>query len=196
MKVIYGTTNENKLKEIKNYFKDYDMEVVSLKDIGFDKEIVEDGDTFLANSLIKAKAINEYCHANNINSAILTDDAGLCVHSLDDRPGVHTARYAGDHAPQLVALNKLLEELKNCDDRSATFYCALTFVWNDEYIQVLGHKDGTISKTIGKLGGFTFGPVFIPKGYDRPYNELDNFETHRHNAFNLLIDELKRRQII
>ena len=196
MKIIYGTTNLNKIVEMTKYFKDYQIDILSLKDIGFTEEIEENGETFLENSMIKAQAVYKFCQEKHISYPILTDDAGLCVHALDDRPGVHTARYAGDHAPQMVCLNKLMEELKDKKDRSATFYCGLTFVYNGEFIQVLGSKDGRIAKKIGKLGGFTFGPVFILKGYRKPYNELSDFETHRHNAVNKLIKILEEKGVI
>lgn len=196
MKVIYGTTNSHKIREMQEYFKDYDMELLSLKDIGFNEEIIEDGKTFLENSLIKAKTVKKFCQRNNINLPILTDDAGLCVKALDNRPGVYTARYAGDHAPQIDSVNKLLGELHDKTDRRATFYCALTFVYQDEFIQVEGYKEGTIAKEIGTLGGFTFGPLFIPNGYSKPYNDLSDFETHRHDAINRLIKVLKEKKII
>lgn len=196
MKVIYGTTNKNKLLEMQKYLQVYDMELISLNDIGFKEEIVENGKTFLENSMIKAKAINSYCIKKKIDYPILTDDAGLCVRSLDNRPGVYTARYAGDHAPQLDNINKLFFELKDKDNRDACFYCALTLVYLGEFIQVEGWCEGTISEEIGTLGGFTFGPVFIPDGYDKPYNDLVDFETHRHNATKKLIKVLKERKII
>lgn len=196
MKVIYGTTNKNKILEMQSYFKDYDMELISLKDIGFSDDIIEDGETFLENSMIKAKAINDFCVKNNLSYPVLTDDAGLCVESLDNRPGVHTARYAGDHAPQIDNINKMLFELKDKDNRNATFFCALTFVYNNEFIQVEGFKKGHIAKKAGTLGGFTFGPLFIPEGFDRPYNDLVDFETHRHDAINRLIKVLHEKGII
>ncbi len=196
MKIIYGTTNPNKIKEMQELLKPYNFELLSLKDINFSEEIEENGTTFLENSLIKAKAILNFCQENNLKYPILTDDAGLCVKSLDNRPGVYTARYAGNHAKQEVAINKLLTELKEKDDRSATFFCALTFIYQDKIIQVEGYKEGKIATKIGKLGGFTFGPIFIPNGYQKPYNELTNFETHRHDAVNKLIKKLEELKII
>lgn len=196
MKVIYGTTNKNKILEMQKYFLDYDMELISLKDIGFSEDIVEDGETFLENSLIKAQVIKNFCDKHGINYPILTDDAGICVKALDNRPGVHTARYAGDHAPQIDNIKKMLSELRDKDDRRATFYCALTFVYNDEFMQVEGFKEGVIATEPGTLGGFTFGPLFIPNGYDKPYNDLLNIETHRHDAINRLIKVLHEKKII
>lgn len=196
MKIIYGTTNLNKIKEMQELLKPYNFELLSLKDINFSEETEENGTTFLENSLIKAKAILNFCQENNLKYPILTDDAGLCVKALDNRPGVYTARYVGDHAKQEVAINKLLTELKEKDDRSATFFCALTFIYQDKIIQVEGYKDGKIATKIGKLGGFTFGPIFIPNGYQKPYNELTDFETHRHDAVNKLIKKLEELKII
>lgn len=196
MKIIYGTTNPNKIKEMQELLKPYNFELLSLKDINFSEEIEENGTTFLENSLIKAKAILRFCQENNLKYPILTDDAGLCVKALDNRPGVYTARYAGDHAKQEVVIDKLLTELKEKDDRSATFFCALTFIYQDKIIQVEGYKEGKIATKIGKLGGFTFGPIFIPNGYQKPYNELTNFETHRHDAVNKLIKKLEELKII
>ena len=196
MKIIYGTTNINKIKEMQELFKNYEVELISLKDIDFDEDIKEDGDTFLENSLIKAKAIHNFCKTKKINLPILTDDAGLCVASLDNRPGVLSARYAGDHAPQITCLNKLLNELKDKKDRRATFYCALTFVYNDKYYQVLGSKQGMIATTIGKLGGLTYTPIFIPEGYNKPASELTNVMTHRHNALAKLIEKLKQDKVL
>ena len=103
MKVIFGTTNQGKIDQVKGFmeYKKIDMEFISLKDIGFNEDIIENGETIEENSLIKAKAIKEFCNKNNINEVIVTDDAGLFVDALDGEPGVHTARYAGDHAPQI-----------------------------------------------------------------------------------------------
>ncbi len=196
MKIIYGTGNINKLKEMQELLKDTNIELISLKDINFSKEIDENGETFFENSMIKAKAIQTFCLKNKIDLPILTDDAGLCVKALNNNPGVHTARYAGDHAPQIVCLEKLMKDLLNVEDREATFHCVLTFLKDDLCFQVEGLKKGQISTKIGKLGGLTFSPVFIPDGYNLPYSELENVETHRHDALNKLIAKLKELKII
>ena len=150
MKIIYGSGNKAKVEEVSNYFKanKLDVEILSLKDIGFDKEIIEDGKTFEENSLIKAKEIKEFCNNKNINETIITDDAGLCVEALNGAPGVYSARYAGDHAPQEVVINKLLNELKDVPDekRTAVFVCVLTAVLTDgQIISVRGETKGKIA---------------------------------------------------
>ncbi len=198
MKIIYGSTNQEKIKEVKTLFKNHNIEAefLSLKDIGFTDEINENGTTFEENSMIKAKAIKEYCNKNNINEIIITDDAGLCVDALNGAPGVHSARYAGDHAEQIVTLNKLMNEMKNIpkDKRTAQFVCFLTAILpNGEIVTAEGITKGSISEEIGTLGGLTFCPVFIPDGSNKVMNDMTDEEkesTHREKAMKELIVKL------
>ena len=198
MKIIYGTGNQEKIAEIKKLFKNHNIEaeILSLKDIGFDEEIDENGKTFEENSMIKAKAVKKFCDKNNINEIIITDDAGLCVDELNGAPGVHSARYAGDHAPQEVTLNKLMNEMRDIpkEKRKAQFVCALTaLLQNGETIVAKGVTKGSIAEKIGPMGGLTFCPVFIPEGYDKVMNDMtdeEKEETHREKAFKELIKKL------
>ena len=132
MRFIYGTGNENKIRQVRDFFRTQgiELEILSLKDIGFNEEINENGKTFEENSKIKALAIKQFCDIKGINEIILTDDAGICVDYLDGKPGVHSARYAGDHAPQEVVLNKLLSEMEGVPEekRTAEFVCVITAV--------------------------------------------------------------------
>lgn len=199
MKIIYGTGNKEKIKQVQDYLKvtDLDIEIVSLKDIGFNEEIEETGSTFEENSMIKAKAIKSYCNKNNINEIIVTDDAGLCVDALNGEPGVYSARYAGDHAPQEVAINKLLDNMKEIkgEKRTATFVCVLTAILpNGEEIVVRGETKGLIAEKPGTMGKLTFGPIFIPEGFNCVMNDLkeeDLGTTHREKALIQLVDRLK-----
>lgn len=198
MKIIYGTGNIHKVEEITVLFKNHkiETEILSLKDIGFDEDIEESGETFEENSMIKAKAIKEFCRQNNINEIIITDDAGLCVDALGGAPGVHSARYAGDHAPQQVTLNKLMNEMKGVskERRTAQFMCVLTAMLpNGEVIVAKGITKGSIAEDIGTLGGLTYCPVFIPEGTTKVMNDLSDDEkeqTHREKAFKELIKKL------
>ncbi len=151
MKIIYGTSNEGKLKQVKSYFKinKIDMEILSLRDIKFTEEINENGTTFEENSFIKAKEIEKFCKKNGRKDIIIADDAGLCVDALNGQPGVYSARYAGDHAPQEKVLDKLLSELKNVptEKRTAKFICVLTAILpNGEKIVFKGESEGYISE--------------------------------------------------
>lgn len=198
MKIIYGTGNQGKLNEIKTLFENHkiETEILSLKDIGFNEDIEENGETFEENSMIKAKAIKEFCNKNNINEIIITDDAGLCVDGLNGGPGVHSARYAGDHAPQEVTLNKLMNEMKDVpkEKRTAQFVCVLTALLpNGEVIVAKGITRGSIAEKIGTMGGLTFCPVFIPEGTNKVMNDMSDEEkeqTHREKAFKELIKKL------
>lgn len=203
MIMIYGTGNSNKVKDIKKIIEAHgeDFEVLSLKDIGFNGDIVEDGTTFEENSEIKAVAVKEFCDKNNIEyDLITTDDAGLCVECLNGEPGVYSARYAGEGATQEEMLNKLLENMSKTSDseRKAKFVCVLTSFLKDETkIVTKGECKGVVAKEFKKLGGLTYSPVFIPDGYDVPMSELsaeeyDKAHNHRDKAFADLIKQLKK----
>jgi len=204
MKLIYGTGNQEKINQVKDYIKatDLDLEIVSIRELGFNEQIDENGTTFEENSVIKAKVIKRYCDKNNIEGIIITDDAGLCVECLDGRPGVYSARYAGDHAPQEVVLNKLLKEMREVEEktgiknRKAQFKCALTAILsNDELVTVTGVTDGYVLEKPGKLGKLTYCPIFVPQGFDKPMSEIDDKDlgkTHREKALLKLIDILSK----
>ena len=202
MKMIYGTGNENKVKDLKAIIKEHkqDIEVVSLKDINFNEEIEENGKTFEENSEIKARAVKEFCDNNNIEYDIITtDDAGLCVDCLNGEPGIYSARYAGEHATQEQCLEKLLTNIDKTGDieRKAKFVCVLTsFLRNGKKIVSRGECFGTVAKDVKKLGGLTYSPVFIPEGYNIPMSELpaeeyEKAHNHREKAFVNLLNQLK-----
>ena len=201
MKIIYGTGNKGKLEQVKSFFKinNINVEILSLKDIGFNQDIIEDGKTFEENSKIKAEVIKKYCDEKKIEAIVITDDAGLCVDALDGRPGVLSARYAGDHAPQEVVLEKLLNELKYVakENRTAQFICVLTAILpNGELIVEKGISEGFIAEEPGPLGRLTYGPVFIPKGTDKVMNnmteeEIAKFHSHRQEALTNMVARLK-----
>lgn len=198
MKIIYGSGNKHKVEEIQNfiYNNHLDIEILSLKDIYFDEEIEENGETFEENSMIKAKAIQKFCEENQLNEIIVTDDAGLCVDALGGKPGVYSARYAGDHAPQEVVLQKLLSELKDVPEekRTASFVCVLTAVLpNGKIIVARGETKGNIAKTPGKMGGLTYSPVFMPEEYGTVMSELEPEQlkhTHREKAWQELMPQI------
>lgn len=207
MKILYGTSNKAKVAELKRTIrlKNLDAEVITLKDINFNEEIIENGTTFEENSSIKAEAIKSFCDKNNINyEIIVTDDAGICIDYLDGAPGVHSARYAGENACQEEILNKVLDEMKNAEkieERTATFVCVLTGILkNGEKIVKKGETKGYIATEISKLGGLTYNPIFVPKGFDKTVIEMSDEEfekvhNHRMAALEMLLEELKERKL-
>lgn len=203
MKMVYGTSNANKVKDIKSIIEanGEKWKVVSLKDIGFSGEIEENGKTFEENSEIKAKAVKEFCDKNNIEYDIITtDDAGLCVDCLNGEPGVYSARYTGSHlATQEEILSKLLYNIEKAGDkeRKAQFVCVLTsFLKDGTKIVSRGECKGKIASNVKKFGGLTYSPVFIPNGYNVPMSELraeeyEKAHNHRALAFSKLLEEIK-----
>ena len=204
MKLIYGTSNQGKINQVKGYFKttNIKLDITSIKDLGFKSIIKENGKTFEENSEIKALTIKKYCDKNNIEGIIVTDDSGLCVEELNGRPGIYSARYAGDHAPQEIVLNKLLHEMKQVEEktgiknRKAKFKCALTAILpNGKIIKTIGETIGTVLEKPGTMGKLTYSPVFVPEGFNIPMSEIDDKDlgkTHREKAFLELIEILKK----
>ncbi len=207
MEIIYGTSNKNKVLSMTKILKEnnVDAKIYTLKDIGFNQKIIENGKTFEENSEIKARAIAKFCKENNIrDKIIITDDAGLCVDKLNGEPGVYSARYAGENATQVQKLEKLLDKMKQYErlkDRTCVFVCVLTAILkNGEVIVSRGECKGMVAKKIGKLGGLTYIPIFIPEGFDKPLSDLDEktYEaTHNHRdiAVKKLMSEFKLRGI-
>ena len=209
MKVIYGTTNKGKVEAMKKILEEdgiKKMEIITLKDINFNEEIIEDGKTFEENSEIKARAIEKYCNKNNIEyELILTDDAGLCIEKLNGEPGVYSARYAGPNATQKQILEKVLDKMKKYEkpvDRKCVFVCVLTGILrNGEKIIARGECKGTVAKEHGKLGGLTYIPIFIPEGFDKPMSDiedktLEEMHNHRELAVKIMIQKLKDKKLI
>ena len=207
MEIIYGTSNQNKVISMTKILKENNInaKLYTLKDIGFNKEIIEDGKTFEENSKIKAVAIKEFCKENNIkDKIIITDDAGLCIDKLNGEPGVYSARYAGENATQEQILEKVLSKMEKYqteEDRKCTFVCVLTAILPDgEKIVARGECKGYVAKTPGKLGGLTYIPIFIPEGFKKPLSDLDEktYEaTHNHRdlAVKKLAKEFKKKNI-
>ena len=152
-KIILASNNKHKIEEFRQILTDY--EIVSLYDIGFNDDIVEDGETFLENALIKAKAVREYILTKNMDALIVADDSGLCVNALDGEPGIYSARYAGEHGNNDANRAKLLKNLEGKEDRSAYFICTL----------VLMKPDGTYEHFEGK----TYGNILLKETGDRSF---------------------------
>lgn len=153
-KIIFATSNEHKLEEVRDIFKLYT--ILSLKDIGFTKEIVEDGLTFQENAMIKANAIFEYTQTipELKDCPIIAEDTGLCIKAINYEPGIYSARYSGKGTEgnrQLV-----LEKLRTIQDRTAYFQCyAVLIMPNGESFIADGKTYGLITKN--KIGDESFG---------------------------------------
>ena len=127
-KIIFATTNEGKMKEIRMILADLGMEILSLKDLDINIDIEENGKTFEENAIIKAKAICELT-----GEMVLADDSGLEVDYMDKAPGVYSARYLGEDTPYSVKNQTIIDNLKDAkgEERSARFVCAIAAAFPD-----------------------------------------------------------------
>ncbi len=190
-KIILASTNSHKLKEIQAILSDFDFNLETMRDAGYgDEEIIEDGATFEANSLIKAKAVYE-----KLGFASLADDSGLEVDCLDGAPGVYSARYGGEPRSDAKNNAKLLEALEGVEDafRTAQFVTVLTLIFeNGDTLIARGEVKGVIGHAPLGLNGFGYDPLFIVPELSKTFAELDDTEkntlSHRANALKVLKD--------
>ena len=145
--IILASNNKHKIKEFKEMFSEY--KILSLQDIEYYEEIEETGTTFLENALIKARTISAYLKSKGIEANVIADDSGLCVNSLNGEPGVYSARYAGNHDIVKGRL-KLLNNLKNKEDRSAYFVCTIVEYYPDDTYTYVEGKTHELNKTFGE----------------------------------------------
>lgn len=187
-KIVLATTNKGKLEEFNNMAKKYDIEFITI-DM---PEIEENGSTFEENSLIKAKEISKIC-----NLPVVADDSGLCVVAMDNKPGIHTARYRQDLGAYDKRCKALIDELneKETENRSAFFVCVITIVLPDgTYKHFRGESYGKITNELKGNNGHGYDPIFYNEEYNKTFAEMTIDEkskvSHRAKAFELLEDFL------
>lgn len=191
-KIVLSTDNKNKLREIREILEDLDVKIYGKSDIdGMDFEVIEDGDTLYDNALKKASAM-----AERVDYAVLADDTGLFVNALNGEPGVHSARYASEHDDK-KNIEKLLNNLKDKDDRSAYFKTQIILIDEEKnIIPIEGVCPGKISLEEKGENGFGYDSIFIPDGYDKTFAEMSHEEkneiSHRSRALKNLRDKLSK----
>lgn len=163
--LVMASSNQGKIKEIRALLPD--LQLLSLRDIGFDQIIEEPFLTFRENAAAKAAAIYSFCGKN-----VMADDSGICVNALNGAPGVWSARFAGEGANDQQNLDKLLLELKDKQDKSAYYKAVICLVWNGDFHYFEGECHGTIINAPSGTGGFGYDPVFVPNGYDQTFGAL------------------------
>lgn len=191
MKIIAATKNKGKIKEISNILGKLGFEVESQQDAGYDVDILETGDTFEKNALIKARAIAMLC-----DNPVLADDSGLCIDALDGRPGVYSARYAGENATDEEKMSKVLTELERVKDRTARFVTSVAFIFpNGKEITASGEVEGHITTEPDGENGFGYDPIFysdeLKKTFAQATDDEKNSVSHRGRALAALAEKLK-----
>ena len=187
--ILIATHNAHKKEEIQQILG-ANFTVTSLTDYAIHDEIVEDGETFHANALIKA----QYCF-DTTGRPSLGDDSGLVVEALDGRPGIYSARYAGDHdfGKNMV---KVLDELKDQENRKAYFVTVMCYVDETGATYFEGRVYGNLTKDIRGEKGFGYDPIFIPDNYDITFAEMKaedkNKISHRKKAIEQFLEFMEK----
>ena len=191
-KLIFATTNEGKMKEIRMILADLGMEILSLKDLNLNVDIEENGKTFEENAIIKAKAICEIT-----GEMVLADDSGLEVDYMDKAPGVYSARYLGEDTPYSVKNQTIIDNLKDAkgEERSARFVCAIAAAFPDgRVLTTEATIEGYIDYEEKGTNGFGYDPLmYVPEygmttGQMEP--EMKNKISHRGKALELMKEKL------
>lgn len=196
--LVVASNNAHKIGEIREILKEDNIEVFSLKDLGIDIDVVEDGDTFMENAYKKAKEIYDYIVENKLGDyMVMSDDSGLSVDILKGEPGVYSARYAGEHGNSEKNNEKLLKNLKEVpyEDRKARFICAMVLIdGENKIIKVQGEAEGYIIDNATGVGGFGYDPIFYVPEFKKTFAEMSsedkNAISHRGKALNKLKKEL------
>lgn len=183
--ILIATHNQHKKEEIQQILGDQ-FNVTSLTDYDLHDEIVEDGLTFHENALIKAK----FCFEKT-GKPSLGDDSGLVVESLDGRPGIFSARYAGNH-DFAKNMAKVLEEMNGVENRKAYFVTVMCLVEENSVKYFEGRVYGNLTQTIKGEKGFGYDPIFIPEGYKITFAEMSaedkNKISHRKQAIEKFLE--------
>ena len=189
MKIILASHNQNKLKEINDLFKDTDISFISLKDLNYNEEIIENGNSFEENAYIKAKTIFDKYHL-----PVLSDDSGLEVEGLNNEPGIYSSRYADGN--YLEAMNRILKRLENIENKTADFNCTICYIDENGNKHIFNHKCfGTIGPIAGK-SGFGYDPIFYYQGKSFANMTLEekNQISHRGIAFKKFFEFMKNKK--
>ena len=196
MKLVFASNNQHKLQEVRQILPEH-ITIMSLKDIGFYEEIDETGDTLEQNSALKAETIWNWIEDNefvNKVDGVFADDTGLEIDTLGGKPGVRTARWAGEDCNDAANRIKALEQLRDKANREAQFRTVLTLITPQSTLQVEGIVRGHISEQEEGDGGFGYDPVFIPEGYSKTFAslpaEVKNSISHRARALEALKERL------
>ena len=190
--LLFASANRHKLEEIRQIIPAAYM-LLGLNDYSVDEEIPEPFDTFEANAAAKASYVYK-----KTGIPCFADDSGLVVDALDGRPGVLSARYAGEHKSSEENVRKLLSELTGIRDRTARFIAVIAYQENEKDVLLFkGTIEGTINYTPAGAGGFGYDSVFIPSGFDQTFAHLapalKNQISHRAKAIKLFLQYLSEQ---
>mgnify|MGYP000453396006 FL=1 len=190
--IVFATNNKNKLREIRDIVGSK-YNILSLSDINCHEDIPETADTIEGNALLKARFVKE-----KYGYDCFADDTGLEVEALDNRPGVYSARFAGEDCNSENNINKLLSELEGIENRKARFRTVIALIKGETEEEFEGVIYGNISHERHGEGGFGYDKVFVPENYEKTFAEMlpeeKNSISHRAKATRLLIEYLNKEK--
>lgn len=185
--LIIASNNQNKIREIKEILGNFFTNIYSLSDKNINVEIEETGSTFEENAIIKAKYIAELT-----GITALSDDSGLEVNALDGRPGVYSARYAGENANTENNNTKLLKELDGVTDRRANFSSVIAICYpNGEIITAKGATYGRILEKLEGNNGFGYDPLFFSNDLQKSFGIATSEEKNKVSHRGLALQKMK-----
>ena len=194
LKLILATSNKDKAREIAEILSDTPFVVTTMKEEGYDPDIVEDGKTFEENALIKARAV----HALAEGAYVVADDSGLCIDALDGAPGIYSARFCGEDSTYPEKFAKIFEMLKDVpeENRTAKFVCSIAVVRPDgSEFTVRGEICGVLHEKPMGDGGFGYDPIFYVPEFGmttaQMTKEQKNSISHRGKASRAMAEKLK-----
>lgn len=189
--IILASNNKNKLKEISEKVKEFNFNVISQSQAGYDIEVEETGKTFEENAILKAEAIYKIS-----NMPVIAEDSGLEIDSLNGEPGVYTKRYAGPNATSQDKIEKVLKLMKDVEEnkRTARFKCVMCYIDKKGEKHIFeGSCEGKITYEPCGTDGFAYDPIFLydTRTFAQMSSEEKNKISHRGQAVNKLIEYLK-----
>ncbi len=190
--IVLATTNQGKTREIHELLKGFPIEIKNLNDFGPIPEVIEDGTTFDDNAYKKASFT-----ARVLGYPAMADDSGLCVEALDGAPGVWSARYAGENATDADNVKKMLDDLKDKDNRNAAFKCVISIaVPTGAALTYEGECQGVITKKPVGDNGFGYDPLFFYPEFNKTFAQLSIQKkgevSHRGKALKEIAEEMDK----
>ncbi|MDR2898866.1 MAG: RdgB/HAM1 family non-canonical purine NTP pyrophosphatase [Clostridiales bacterium] len=193
MEIVFATKNKGKLVEAKRILSDFT--IVGMEELNIDIDVVEDGETFEENALIKAREISKAC-----GKVVMSDDSGIEIDFLDKKPGVHSARFLGHDTPYDIKNAKILDMMKDVEkkDRTARYVAAIALVFPEgREIVTTGYMEGRIGYEALGEGGFGYDPIFFVPEYNQTAAQMSaefkNSISHRGKALRLMKEEMEKQ---
>ena len=195
MKIVLASSNKNKVREIKQIFSPFNIEIIGMDEVAPNiGDIEENGNTYYENALIKAKAISKYT-----SLPVMSDDSGLEVSALDNKPGIYSARYAEKLGGYISAMKEIIRICKEKGVFDAKFVCCIVlYNYKDEPLRFDGIVPGKITAEVHEGNGFGYDPFFISNELEKTFaeypSEIKNKYSHRAKALEKMVNDLKENK--